>query len=250
MRKYIGHQVYKTIGTPNIIRIIEWRSLFEYLDPKEGERILDVACGGGTLSLKIAEKGCEVHGIDLSEDSINSAKRLAEREEKIACEFNVGNAEDLPYPDGYFDKVVFSSSLEHIEDDMRALKEACRVLKTNGRLVLTVPSLTYLIGDKIKERHRKIAYVVNYYTHETMKNKFEMTGFSMVRSKYLLNSHITTFFCKIGIKLAWSGVLWFGMFPMAYLCLVSDKLFGVKDKGYTLITEGRKFGNKRGINDG
>jgi 2-polyprenyl-3-methyl-5-hydroxy-6-metoxy-1,4-benzoquinol methylase len=200
---------------------------------------------GGALSLKIAEKGCEVHGIDLSEVAISSAKRLAERE-RISCNFEVGNAEDLPYPDGYFDKVVFSSSLEHIEDDMRALKEACRVLKTNGRLVLTVPSLTYLIGDKIKERHRKIAYVVNYYTHETMKNKFEMTGFSMVRSEYLLNSHITTFFCKIGIKLAWSGVLGFGMFPLAYLCLVLDKLFGMKDKGYTLIAEGKKLAAKGG----
>ena len=205
--------------------------------------------GGGKLSLKIAEKGCVVCGIDLSEDAIMSARRLAERE-KIACEFNVGNAEDLPYPDGYFDKVVFSSSLEHIEDDLRALKEACSVLKSNGSIVITVPSLTYLIDDKIKERHKKIAYVVNYYTHETMKNKFEMTGFSMIRSKYLLNSRLTTFFCKIGIKLGWSGILWFSMFPMAYLCLVADKLFGMKDKGYTLIAEGRKIGNKKGINDG
>ena len=47
MKKHIGHLIYKWIGTPNIIRIIEWRSLFEYLDPKEGERILDVAGGGG-----------------------------------------------------------------------------------------------------------------------------------------------------------------------------------------------------------
>jgi ubiquinone/menaquinone biosynthesis C-methylase UbiE len=249
MKNHIRHVLYKTIGTPNIIRIIEWRSLFEYLHLKGDERILDVACGGWTLSLKIAEKGCEVHGIDLSEDAISYAKRLAERE-KIACEFEVGNAEDLPYPDGYFDKVVFSSSLEHIGDDIKALKEACGVLKPNGNIVLTVPSLTYLIGDKIKERHRKIAYVVNYYTHETMKNKFEMTGFSMVRSKYLLNSRITTFFCKIGIKLGWSGILWFSMFPMAYLCLVSDKLFGVKYKGYTLIAEGEKLATKGGVNDG
>ena len=49
MKKHIGHLIYKWIGTPNIIRIIEWRSLFEYLDPKEGERILDVACGGGAV---------------------------------------------------------------------------------------------------------------------------------------------------------------------------------------------------------
>lgn len=80
---------------------------------------------------------------------------------------------------------------------------------------------------------------MNYYTHETMKKKFEMMGFTMVRSKYLLNSQITTFSCKIGIKLEWKGLLWFGMFPMTYLCLVSDKLFGVKDKGYMLIAEGK-----------
>ena len=154
--------------------------------------------------------------------------------------FEVGNAEDLPYPDGYSDKGVFSSSLEHIGDDIKSLKEARRVLKPDGSIVLTVPSLTYLIADKIKERHRKIAYVVNYYTRETMEKKLEMTGFGMVKSKYLLNSRITTFFCKIGIKLGWTGVLWFCMFPVAYLCLVSDKLFGVKDKGYTLIAEGEK----------
>ena len=205
--------------------------------------------GGGQLSLKIAEPGCEVCGIYMSEDAMKYAKHLTEQE-KIACEFEVGNAEDLPYPDEYFDKVVFSSSLEHIGDDMKALKEASRVLKPDGGIVLTVHSLTYLICDKIKERHRKIAYVVNYYTHETMKNKFEMIGFSIVRSKYLLNSRITTFFCKIGIKLGLSRVLWFSMFPLAYLCLVSDKLFGVKDKEYTLIAEGEKLATKGEIDDG
>ena len=80
MKKYLGHLVYKWIGTLNFIRRIEWRIMLEWLDSKEGERILDVACGGGTLSLKIAERGCKVHGIDLSVNAINSAKRLAERE--------------------------------------------------------------------------------------------------------------------------------------------------------------------------
>ena len=244
MKKYIGHWIYKVIGTLNIIRIIEWQSIFKYLDPKEGERILDVACGSEVLSLKIAERGGEAYGIDMSEEAIKHARRLAERE-KIAYKFEVGNAEDLPYPDGYFDKVV-----THIKDDIKALKEASRVLKPDGGIVLTVHSLTYLIGDKIKERHRKIAYVVNYYTHETMKNKLEMIGFSIVRSKYLLNSRMTTFFCKIGIKLGLSRVLWFSMFPLAYLCLVSDKLFGMKDKEYTLIAEGEKLATKGGINDG
>ena len=200
MKNYIGHLIYKTIGTTDFIRRIEWRRMLDWLDSKAGERILDVACGGGVLSLKIAEKGCEVYGVELSEDVINSAKRLAERE-KIACAFKVGNAEDLPYQDGYFDKVVCSSSLEHFKDDIKALKEMNRVLKPNGVVVLTTDSFAYPISDELKEKHREIAYVVNYYTPEKLKERFEILGFVMNRSKYLLNSRITSFFVKIGIKL-------------------------------------------------
>ena len=195
--------------------------------------------GGGALSLKIAEKGCEVYGVDLLEDAINSAKRLAERE-KIVCEFKVGSAEDLPYPDGYFDKVVCSSSLEHFKDDIKALKEMCRVLKSNGSVVLTTDSFNYPISIELKEKHSEVAYVVNYYTREKSNEQFEKSGFKMIRSKYLLNSRITSFFFKIGIKIKWSGKLWMVVSFVAYpLCLMSDRLFGVGDKGYTLIAEGK-----------
>ena len=241
MKNYIGHQIYRIMGTPNFIRRIEWQRVLEYLDPKEGEWILDVACGEGALSLKIAERGCEVYGIDISEDGIKAARRLAERE-GITCEFRAGNSEDLPYPDSYFDKVVCSSSLEHFKDDIKALKEMHRVLKQNGKLVLTADSFTYPISDELKEKHRKIAYVVNYYTPEKLKERFENLGFAMNRSKYLLNSHITSFFFKIGIKIKWSGLLWMAISFITYpLCLLSDGLFGVKDKGYTLTIEGRKY---------
>ena len=240
MKKYIGHLIYKWFGTLNFIRQIEWRSMLEWLDPKEGERILDIACGGGALSLKIAEKGCEVCGVDISEDAINSAKRLAERE-KIACEFEIGSAEDLPYPDGYFDKVICSSSLEHFKDDIRALKEMHRVLTPNGKVVLTTDSFNYPVSEELKEKHREIAYVVNYYTAEKLKERFEIAGFEINRSKYLLNSRITSFFFKIGIKKQWSGISWMVISFVAYpLCLVSDRLFGIENKGYTLIAEGKK----------
>jgi ubiquinone/menaquinone biosynthesis C-methylase UbiE len=240
MKKQIGHLIYKTMGTTQFIRRLEWPNMLEWLAPKEGERILDIACGGGALSLKIAEKGCEVYGIEISEGAINGAKRLAEREE-IACEFKIGNAEDLPYPDRYFDKVICSSSLEHFKDDIKALKEMHRVLKPNGSVVLTTDSFTYPIKDELKEMHREIAYVVNYYTAEKLKERFEIAGFEMNQSKYLLNSRITSFFFKIGIKMKWSGKLWMVISFIAYpLCLVSDRLFGVKDKGYTLIAEAEK----------
>ena len=72
----------------------------------------------------------------------------------------------MPYPDEYFDKVVCSSSLEHFKDDIKALKEMHRVLKPNGSVVLTTDSFAYPISDELKEMHKEIAYVVNYYTPE------------------------------------------------------------------------------------
>lgn len=238
MKKYIGHLIYKTMGTPGFIRRSEWQRMLEWLEPKEGGRILDIACGGGELSLKIAERGCEVYGIDMSEGEIEHARRLAERE-GITCEFRVGSAEDLPYSDGYFDKIVCSSSLEHFKDDVKALKEMNRGLKPNGCVVLTTDSFNYPISEELKEMHRKIAYVVNYYTPEKLKERFEIAGFEMNGSKYILNSWLTSFFVKIGIKIRWSGKLWMVVSFIAYpLCLMSDRLFGAKDKGYTLIVEG------------
>lgn len=228
------------MGTLNFIRRIEWRTMFEWLSPKENEWILDVACGSGILSLKIAERGCNVHGIDSSENAIKNAKNRAERE-NIACEFEVGSAECLPYQDRYFDKVVCSSSLEHFRDDINALKEMYRVLKPNGYVVLTVDSFTYPINDKLKEMHRKSAHVVNYYTYETLKKRLKISGFEINKSKYLLSSPITSFFYIMGIKTKWSGGLWTAISFIAYpLCSISDKLFGSRDKGYTLIVEGRK----------
>ena len=131
--------------------------------------------------------------------------------------------------------------MEHFKDDIKALKETHRILKPNGTVVLTTDSFTYPVRDELKEEHRKIAYAVNYYTRETLKERFEISGFEMCRSKYLLNSRITSFFFKIGVELRWSGILWMVVSFIAYpLCLMSDRLFGVRDKGYTLIAEGEK----------
>ena len=116
-----------------------------------------------------------------------------------------------------------------------------RVLKPNGSVVLTTDSFAYPISDELKEKHRKIAYVVNYYTRETLKEQFEIAGFKMNMNKYLLNSRITSFFYIIGIKIRWSGISWMTISFFAYpLCLLSERLFGDEDMGYTLIAEGRK----------
>ncbi len=240
IKSYIRYYIYNIMGTPSFIRWIEWQNIFEHLDPKEGERILDIACGGGELSLKIAECGCEVSGIDLSEDAIKRAKSL-QKTGKIVCKFMVGDAENLPYPTEYFDKIVSSSSLEHFCYDLKALMEMNRVLKPGGSIVLTVDSFTYPISDVLKERHRVLYHVMNYYTKETLKERFNNAGFMMVKSEYLLNSWITSFFVNnLNIKTRLPVILWIFSFIAYPLCLVSDRLFGENNKGYTLIAVGKK----------
>ncbi|MFC1864247.1 class I SAM-dependent methyltransferase [Chloroflexota bacterium] len=238
----IGHLIYKSMGTTNFIRRIEWRSILEWLEPNDGEKVLDAACGSGILSLKIAEKGYLVNGIDISVDAISSAKRLAERE-KIAADFEVGNAEHLPYSDSYFDKVVCSSSLEHFYQDIGALKEMNRVLKPNGILVLTTDSVLYLSDNKLGERHKKKANVVNYYDQERLKKRLEISGFRTVRSKYLCKSPMARFFIKLWVEGKVGGLLGVGVSLLASpLSLPCERLFSAKKVGYTLIAEARKIG--------
>ncbi len=196
--------------------------------------------GGGALSLKIAEKGCHVYGIDISGNAINRANRLADRE-KLAAEFRVVNAEQLPYPDSYFDKIVSSSSLEHFEGDTEALKEMNRVLKVDGILVLTTDTFLYLKDGRIGEKHRKVAEVVNYYTQEDLREKLKISGFSIIRSKYLHRSPMAGLLCKLGLRLTWRGFLWMGISFAAYpLTLLSERLFETRNNGYALIVKAKK----------
>ena len=241
IKAYISYLIYRTMGTTSFVRRIEWRKIMEWLNPEEGERILDVACGVGELSLKIARRGGEIYGIDMSEDAIDFAKRLSGRA-KIACEFKIGDAEHLPYPDDNFDKIVCSSSLEHFKDDSQALQEMRRVLKPKGRIVLTVDSLTYPISNELKDKHREMCFVAHYYTLETLEETLNNTGFEMYRSGYLLNSFLTDFLYKFWVKYRPSTILWLAISMFGYpVLLISDKLFGRRDVGYTLIAEARKI---------
>ncbi|MBI5459238.1 class I SAM-dependent methyltransferase [Methanobacterium sp.] len=228
---------------------MEWPKLLEYIDPKTDEVILDLACGTGELSVKLASYGCKIYGIDRSNNSINLAKKFAAKEQ-MSCDFQVGDAESLPYPSDFFDKIVSSCSLEHFDDDVTALKEMNRVLKLNGYVILSVDSFTYPISNELKEIHRKKFYVVNYYSLESLKEKLISNNFELIKSDYLIRSALSTFvYNYLIIK---SGLSRSPIRDMRYLitlvaypfCFISDKYLGISDKGYTLLVKSQKSSNK------
>lgn len=228
------------MGTSSFARRLEWRKMLAWLSPRKGEKILDIACGMGELSLIIAKQGAEVDGLDASQVAIEAACRLS-RATKITCEFRVGDAQSLPYPDGYFDKIVCSSSLEHFENDKLALREMRRVLKDGGRVVLTTDSFTVPIKPDLKEIHRKRCFVVNYYTSESLEASFKSCNLEMCRGEYLLRSPLSGFFVKQWIKRTKPAIIWIAIAFLGYpFFLVSEKFADSRGGGYTLIAEAEK----------
>ena len=76
-----------------------------HLKLQPGERVLDVACGTGNLTIPAAQSGAHVTGIDIAPNLLEQAEAWA-KSEGLAIAFEEGNAEQLPYAGGLFDTVV------------------------------------------------------------------------------------------------------------------------------------------------
>lgn len=137
------------------------------LQPKEGEKVLDVGCGVGTFVYHCAKKGAKAVGIDYSRESINVARQLAERFGVSAnVEFIHCDAKSLPYPDMSFDKVVAVDFIEHIEDSQKrdALLEMLRVLKPGGFIIIFTPNG---LREWLRSIKTKLARIFGLYQPQT-----------------------------------------------------------------------------------
>jgi|GEM_PF-1580796 len=106
----------------------------------KGNKILEVACGNGDLSVFLAKLGFRVTGIDISNTGIHQAKSHAEKENVVdRTRFLVMDATKLDFPDNTFDCVIFPEVMEHVTSSRQYISEAIRVLKPGGRIVVSVP---------------------------------------------------------------------------------------------------------------
>jgi SAM-dependent methyltransferase len=97
-----------------------------------GQAVLDVCCGTGLVAQAAAGRGANVTGIDISEDMIAMAKAKG-----LACRFQIGDAEALPFGDVHFDRVICNFGLYHLSEPDLAIVEAARVLRLDGVYVFT-----------------------------------------------------------------------------------------------------------------
>jgi SAM-dependent methyltransferase len=102
--------------------------VLEWLAPQSGERVLDLGCGDGQLTQRIAATGAIVTGVDASPSMVAAARARG-----VAV--NEAPAESLPYPDGTFDAVFSNAALHWVRDQDSMMAEVHRVLKPGGRFV-------------------------------------------------------------------------------------------------------------------
>ena len=156
--------------------------VLEWLAAQPGERILDLGCGDGQLTQKLAAAGAIVSGVDASPEMIEAA-----RVRGIAAD--VAKAEALPYAGASFDAVFSNAALHWVQDQDAMMREVHRVLRPGGRFVaemgghgniaairiaLTAVLLHHGFGDREEG--------VNYYpTPEGYSKRLSAHGFAVER---------------------------------------------------------------------
>jgi SAM-dependent methyltransferase len=112
---------------------------------RERERVLDLGCGNGRHTLEAARYPCRVVGVEVSRDDLHAARFMyadLKRRGEIRghADFVLGDAHNLPFKDGAFDKSICTEVFEHIPDDRRGVAEFLRVTKPGAPVAVSVPN--------------------------------------------------------------------------------------------------------------
>jgi ubiquinone/menaquinone biosynthesis C-methylase UbiE len=142
----IKYDLDKFYGHPNrIFRFIENKRinvLLKLAEINENNSVLEIGCGAGHILERI-NKG-KLTGIDIADIQVKRSKtRLGSKAEIIKA-----SAEELPFKNESFDRIICTEVFEHVLDPLKALNEMHRVLKNNGLISLSIPNENLIIFTK------------------------------------------------------------------------------------------------------
>ncbi|MGB8216483.1 MAG: class I SAM-dependent methyltransferase [Candidatus Methanoperedens sp.] len=162
---------------------------------KPNSKILDVGCGTGQLTNRLASHGHSVDAIDLSDFSVeHTQKKIWKNGFKDRTNIWRSTIDALDYTEKY-DYIIFSDVLEHIENDMATIKKSYTLLKKDGHILISVPALKWLYGehDIFCEHYRR-------YSREEICSKLITNNFKIIYVRYWS-------FCLVPIAFLISKVL-------------------------------------------
>jgi SAM-dependent methyltransferase len=123
------------------------------VEPRPGERVLDLGCAAGAVSHFLSTLGCETVGVDAEPRAIDKARELFPD-----LQFQLANVVRLPFEEASFDKAVAADLVEHLDDETFAtmLRETRRVLRPGGTLSIYTPNPKHPI-ERLKSRNLILA---------------------------------------------------------------------------------------------
>lgn len=165
------------------------------LDLPLNSKILEVGCGtGGNLQM-LAEFG-EISALEMD----LTALEIAAKKTNNLYDIRVGICPNkIPFNDQHFDLICMFDVLEHVEQDTETLIKLKKMLKKNGRLVITVPAYQWLYGAHDEYLHHK-----RRYSENQLRKKIISAGYKPIKISY---------FNTI-------------LFPLAVIVRLKDKLLG------------------------
>lgn len=175
---YKGRSYSKDVHLENRVKIV--RRIFSKLAPS---RVLDVACADGEI-LREFTAHHEIYGLDFTKVFVEEAKKVGIK--AFQCDFS---KEPFPFEEKFFDVVFSGETIEHIIDTDLFLSQINRVLKDEGRLIMTVPNirtpvsfLMMLMGlpPQFSARYRSPHY--RDFTLKTLKLALHNNGFEIEKA--------------------------------------------------------------------
>jgi SAM-dependent methyltransferase len=137
------------------------RQLLEHLDVRPGHDVLDVATGTGNIALRAAAAGAQVVGLDLTPELFETARRRA-AEYEVTVDWVEGDAEDLPFDDGSFDRVVSAFGVQFAPRHAVAAAELARVCRPGGLIGLVNWTPGGQVGELFKIMGRYLPAAPDY----------------------------------------------------------------------------------------
>ena len=148
------------------------------VDPKPGDRVLDIGSAAGAIAHYLSTFGCDSVGVDLSKEGIERA-----RQRYPGLRFEVADATSLPFGDASVDKAVAADVTEHLDDPTlrAALAECARVLTPGGTLSIHTPNPKHLI-ERLKARNLVLEQNpthIGLRTGAELRRELERAGFTV-----------------------------------------------------------------------
>ncbi len=150
---------------------------------KEGDVVLDLGSGAGFdcfLALKKVGPTGKVIGVDMTEEMIDKAKSIAEKNEKINVEFRLGDIENLPIETQSIDVIISNCVVNLAPDKSKVFDEAYRVLKKGGKMYISdIVLLKELNEDQKNDEALLSGCVAGALLRDVYLNKIKQSGFEV-----------------------------------------------------------------------